>query len=315
MRRCRLLPRPSPRRFYLPRKRPVLDWDFGYHGNGPWRSHAYICWNCLFFSKKKTKQKKTKKSFRNRNQHQDEVGAFHEISFEQFLMVMSHFRPPTLKTTEEEKETLRREKLRCEKPPLFDTARRISGVIPVGVPQGRVDAGGIPRRVSTVAFEIPGCVRGPVGNAWRHPRDQNPRGGWGIPDETTVCLSYFRRFDWCPSTNVRKRVSKDRSGRQMSSSVPLWGVNNQATGETQQRRRTSRGGRSGPSHTFGDLIPWPLACLSQRSVRKHLQHVEMTEMEVGSFSTFLVRPKKIREQLQAKFASPVPGTSNFEKIT
>lgn len=38
-----------------------------------------------------------------------------EISFEQFLMVMSHFRPPTLKTTEEEKEALRKEKLRCEK--------------------------------------------------------------------------------------------------------------------------------------------------------------------------------------------------------
>lgn len=29
-------------------------------------------------------------------------------------MVMSHFRPPTLKTTEEEKEALRKEKLRCK---------------------------------------------------------------------------------------------------------------------------------------------------------------------------------------------------------
>lgn len=45
------------------------------------------------------------------------MGSFHEISFEQFLMVMSHFRPPTLKTTEEEKEALRKEKLRCEKLP------------------------------------------------------------------------------------------------------------------------------------------------------------------------------------------------------
>ncbi|XP_068994572.1 tescalcin a [Embiotoca jacksoni] len=50
--------------------------------------------------------------FDKRNQHQDEVGTVEEIGFEQFLMVMSHFRPPTLKTTEEEKEAMRREKLR-----------------------------------------------------------------------------------------------------------------------------------------------------------------------------------------------------------
>ncbi|XP_068594588.1 tescalcin a [Brachionichthys hirsutus] len=50
--------------------------------------------------------------FDKRNQHQEEVGSFEEIGFEQFLMVMSHFRPPTLKTTEEEKEALRKEKLR-----------------------------------------------------------------------------------------------------------------------------------------------------------------------------------------------------------
>ncbi|XP_029916641.1 tescalcin a [Myripristis murdjan] len=50
--------------------------------------------------------------FDKRNQRQDEVGSFHEIGFEQFLMVMSHFRPPTLKTTEEEREVMRREKLR-----------------------------------------------------------------------------------------------------------------------------------------------------------------------------------------------------------
>ncbi|KAG7236508.1 hypothetical protein INR49_000882 [Caranx melampygus] len=47
-----------------------------------------------------------------RNQHENEVGSFEEIGFEQFLMVMSHFRPPTLKTTEEEKEVMRKEKLR-----------------------------------------------------------------------------------------------------------------------------------------------------------------------------------------------------------
>ncbi|KAM4576786.1 tescalcin a [Odontesthes bonariensis] len=50
--------------------------------------------------------------FDKRNQHKNEVGSFQEIGFEQFLMVMSHFRPPTLKTTDEEKEALRKEKLR-----------------------------------------------------------------------------------------------------------------------------------------------------------------------------------------------------------
>lgn len=50
--------------------------------------------------------------FDKRNQRQDGAGSFQEIDFEQFLMVMSHFRPPTLKTTEEEKLAMRREKLR-----------------------------------------------------------------------------------------------------------------------------------------------------------------------------------------------------------
>ncbi|KAM3868053.1 tescalcin a [Diretmus argenteus] len=50
--------------------------------------------------------------FDKRNQRRDEVGVLQEIGFEQFLMVMSHFRPPTLRTTGEEKEAMRREKLR-----------------------------------------------------------------------------------------------------------------------------------------------------------------------------------------------------------
>ncbi|XP_054629591.1 tescalcin a isoform X2 [Dunckerocampus dactyliophorus] len=50
--------------------------------------------------------------FDKRNQRRDEVGSEEEIGFEQFLMVMSHFRPPTLKTTEEEREAMREEKLR-----------------------------------------------------------------------------------------------------------------------------------------------------------------------------------------------------------
>nr|XP_040051066.1 tescalcin a [Gasterosteus aculeatus aculeatus] len=50
--------------------------------------------------------------FDKRNQHRGEAGSCDQIGFEQFLMVMSHFRPPTLKMTAEEKEAMRREKLR-----------------------------------------------------------------------------------------------------------------------------------------------------------------------------------------------------------
>lgn len=40
-------------------------------------------------------------------------GTVEEIGFEEFLVVMSHFRPPSLHMTEEQRESLRREKLRC----------------------------------------------------------------------------------------------------------------------------------------------------------------------------------------------------------
>uniref|UniRef100_A0A665TAS7 Calcineurin B homologous protein 3 n=1 Tax=Echeneis naucrates TaxID=173247 RepID=A0A665TAS7_ECHNA len=50
--------------------------------------------------------------FDKRNQHENQVGFFEEIGFEQFVMVMSHFRAPTLKTSEEEREVMRKEKLR-----------------------------------------------------------------------------------------------------------------------------------------------------------------------------------------------------------
>ncbi|XP_061586519.1 tescalcin a [Cololabis saira] len=50
--------------------------------------------------------------FDKRNQQGNELGSNEEISFQQFLLVMSHFRPPTLKTTEEEKEAMRRKKIR-----------------------------------------------------------------------------------------------------------------------------------------------------------------------------------------------------------
>ncbi|XP_056144278.1 tescalcin a [Lampris incognitus] len=49
--------------------------------------------------------------FDKRNQRQDEVGSFNEIGFEQFLMVMSHFQPPTMNMKEEEREAMRRQKL------------------------------------------------------------------------------------------------------------------------------------------------------------------------------------------------------------
>uniref|UniRef100_A0A3Q2YUW7 Calcineurin B homologous protein 3 n=1 Tax=Hippocampus comes TaxID=109280 RepID=A0A3Q2YUW7_HIPCM len=51
--------------------------------------------------------------FDKRNQRQDdEVGSLEEIGLEQFLMVMSHFRPPAHKSGEEERQAARRQKLR-----------------------------------------------------------------------------------------------------------------------------------------------------------------------------------------------------------
>ncbi|CAB1352877.1 unnamed protein product, partial [Coregonus sp. 'balchen'] len=47
-----------------------------------------------------------------RNFHQNGDGTVQEIGFEEFLVVMSHFRPPALNMTEEQRENIRREKLR-----------------------------------------------------------------------------------------------------------------------------------------------------------------------------------------------------------
>ncbi|KAM7392898.1 hypothetical protein PAMA_007825 [Pampus argenteus] len=50
--------------------------------------------------------------FDRRNFKQSVDGTVEEISFEEFLVVMSHFRPPPLDMTEEQRENVRREKLR-----------------------------------------------------------------------------------------------------------------------------------------------------------------------------------------------------------
>ncbi|KAF4074221.1 hypothetical protein AMELA_G00237150 [Ameiurus melas] len=50
--------------------------------------------------------------FDKRNFRQDEVGTVEEISFEEFLTVMSHFRPLTQELTQEDKDKIRKEKLR-----------------------------------------------------------------------------------------------------------------------------------------------------------------------------------------------------------
>ncbi|KAJ8393912.1 hypothetical protein AAFF_G00054450 [Aldrovandia affinis] len=50
--------------------------------------------------------------FDKRNFQQDGEGSVQEIGFEEFLTVMSHFRPPGRNLTPEEMEGLRREKLR-----------------------------------------------------------------------------------------------------------------------------------------------------------------------------------------------------------
>ncbi|XP_035040641.1 tescalcin b isoform X1 [Hippoglossus stenolepis] len=50
--------------------------------------------------------------FDRRNYHQNGEGTVQEIGFEEFLVVMSHFRPPSLHMTDEQRENVRREKLR-----------------------------------------------------------------------------------------------------------------------------------------------------------------------------------------------------------
>ncbi|XP_030210290.1 tescalcin b isoform X3 [Gadus morhua] len=51
--------------------------------------------------------------FDRRNFRQtDAVGTVHEIGFGEFLLVMSHFRPPSIRLDDEQKEVIRTEKLR-----------------------------------------------------------------------------------------------------------------------------------------------------------------------------------------------------------
>ncbi|XP_058474238.1 tescalcin b [Solea solea] len=50
--------------------------------------------------------------FDRRNYRQNSEGTVEEIDFENFLVVMSHFRPPSLHLTEEQRDNVRREKLR-----------------------------------------------------------------------------------------------------------------------------------------------------------------------------------------------------------
>ncbi|KAM6965394.1 tescalcin a [Aplochiton taeniatus] len=49
--------------------------------------------------------------FNKRNLQNDSPGSLQEINFEEFLKVMSYFRPPALNMTNEDKEALRKEKL------------------------------------------------------------------------------------------------------------------------------------------------------------------------------------------------------------
>lgn len=50
--------------------------------------------------------------FDRRNYRENGEGTVDEIGFEEFVLVMSHFRPPSLHMTEEQRERIRREKLR-----------------------------------------------------------------------------------------------------------------------------------------------------------------------------------------------------------
>uniref|UniRef100_A0A3Q2PHN4 Calcineurin B homologous protein 3 n=1 Tax=Fundulus heteroclitus TaxID=8078 RepID=A0A3Q2PHN4_FUNHE len=51
--------------------------------------------------------------FDQRNFSKDGDGKVDEIGFEEFLVVMSHFRPPSLPMTDEQRDSVRKEKLRC----------------------------------------------------------------------------------------------------------------------------------------------------------------------------------------------------------
>lgn len=50
----------------------------------------------------------------NRNFQKGGEGLVQEIGFEEFLIVMSYFRAPSVHMTEEQREEIRRTKLRCK---------------------------------------------------------------------------------------------------------------------------------------------------------------------------------------------------------
>uniref|UniRef100_A0A1A8NNV7 Calcineurin B homologous protein 3 n=1 Tax=Nothobranchius pienaari TaxID=704102 RepID=A0A1A8NNV7_9TELE len=54
----------------------------------------------------------TEAFFDKRNFSRSDEGKVNEIDFEEFLLVMSHFRPPSQSMTQEQRENVRREKLR-----------------------------------------------------------------------------------------------------------------------------------------------------------------------------------------------------------
>lgn len=63
-----------------------------------------------------------------RNLGQKEKGCLQEIGFEEFVTVLSVFRPPKPRTAEDKNKTIKEEKLRCEETlsiALFDLADNI----------------------------------------------------------------------------------------------------------------------------------------------------------------------------------------------
>lgn len=58
----------------------------------------------------------------NRNFQRGGEGSVQEIGFEEFLIVMSYFRAPSVHMTEEQREEIRRTKLRCKN--LIDQAMK-----------------------------------------------------------------------------------------------------------------------------------------------------------------------------------------------
>ncbi|XP_054896547.1 tescalcin b [Poeciliopsis prolifica] len=80
------------------------------HGSDVLRREDF---NCISYLKNNPIRKDIIEAFFNRrNFSQNQRGKAEEIGFEEFLVIMSYFRPPSTKMTDEQRKSMRREKLK-----------------------------------------------------------------------------------------------------------------------------------------------------------------------------------------------------------